>query len=167
LKIIQPENVSLLTVMKAMAMEVQMLLRDPEIFPSDKVLKDALGDTVFGVLESFLETVTSEEYGMTIEWRFYNDGKAWLGKVVHKKKTILWLSAWEGFFKTGFYFTEKHLEAIAALDIPETIKEEFARAKPTGRLIPMVIDVNDKEQLRDLLTVVKFKKTYLSKNSRR
>lgn len=95
---------------------------------------------------------------MTIEWRYYNDGKAWLCKVTYKKKTVLWLSAWEGFFRTAFYFTEKHLEGIAALDISETIKEDFCKAKPIGRLIPMIIDVNDKKQLNDLLTIVRFKK---------
>ena len=136
-----------------------MLLKNPEIFPSEAVLKNALGDSVYSVLESFLETIANETYGFTIEWRFYNDGKAWLGKVTYKKKTILWLSVWEGFFKTGFYFTEKHLEAIAALDISETIKDNFAKAKLIGRLIPMIIDVNDKNQLNDLLTIIWFKKS--------
>lgn len=140
-------------------METHMLLRDPELFPSDMILKDALGNPVYSVLESFIETITGIEYGLTIEWRFYNDGKAWLGKVVHKKKTILWLSVWEGFFKAGFYFTEKHLESVAALGISETLKDEFAKAKHIGRLIPMTFEVNEKEQLKDLLTVVRFKKS--------
>ena len=138
-------------------MEIQMLLRNADTFPSDKVLKDALGE-VYDVLESFLGTITNEEYVLSIEWRYYNDGKAWLGKVQHKKKTILWLSVWEGFFKVSFYFTEKHLEAVAALDITETIKEEFAIVKPLGRLLPMIIDVNNENQLKDLLTVVRLKK---------
>lgn len=140
-------------------MEAQMLLRDAEIYPSDKVLKDALGETVYGILESLLGTITNEEYGLTIEWRFYNDGKAWLGKVVHKKKTVFWLSVWNGFFKTGFYFTEKYLEAIAALDISEKIKEEFRIAKPAGKLYPLIIDIDNKEQLNDLLTIILFKKS--------
>jgi hypothetical protein len=140
-------------------MEAQMLLRDADIYPSDKVLKDVLGEGISGVLNSFLNTITGDDYNLTVEWRYYNDGKAWLCKVQHKKKTVLWLSAWEGFFKTSFYFTEKHLEAIAALDIAETIKSDFELAKPSGRLIPMIIDVNSKEQLTDLLTVVRFKKS--------
>ena len=135
-----------------------MALRDAEIFPSDRVLKDTLGD-VYDVLESFLATITNEAFLLNIEWRYYNDGKAWLCKVQHKKKTILWLSVWEGFFKVSFFFTEKHLEAIAALDISETIKEEFSITKPVGRLIPMIIDVNNENQLNDLLTVVRFKKS--------
>ena len=139
-------------------MEAEMLLRDAEIFRSDKVLKDTLGD-VYDVLESFLATITNEAYLLSFEWRYYNDGKAWLGKAQHKKKTVLWLSVWEGFFKVSFFFTEKHLEAIAALDISETVKNKFACEEPTGRLLPMVIEVNNENQLKDLLTVVRFKKS--------
>ena len=135
-----------------------MALRDAEIFPSDRVLKDTLGD-VYDVLESFLATITNEAYLLNIEWRYYNDGKAWLCKVQHKKKTILWLSVWEGFFKVSFFFTEKHLEAIAALDISEAIKTELASAKTVGRLIPMIFNINNANQLEELLTVVRFKKT--------
>lgn len=139
--------------------EPQMLLKDPGVFPSNEVLRESLGDDIYKVLESFVETITSEEYGLVPEWRFYNDGKAWLCKAVYKKKTVLWLSVWEGFFRVSFFFTEKHLEGITALEISETIKDEFAKAKPVGRLIPMIFDVCKKEQLDDLLTVVRHKKS--------
>ena len=99
----------------------------------------------------------------TVRWRAsilrFKTRVAWLAKVVYKKKTILWLSVWKGFFKTSFYFTEKHLEAIAALNISENIKQEFAMAKTAGKLIPMIIDISTDEQLEDLLTVVQFKKS--------
>jgi len=39
------------------------------------------------------------------------------------------------------------------------IKEGFCKAKPVGKLIPMVIDINKDEQLDDLLTIVRFKKS--------
>lgn len=139
-------------------MEAQMLLRNSEVYPSNEVLNDVLGDTIYSVLESFISTITSDDYGLTIEWRYYNDGKAWLGKIVHKKKTVLWLSIWEGFFKLSYYFAEKHLEEIAALNISEVIKEEFAKAKPIGRLIPMIIDVSSMEQIKDILTIISLKK---------
>ena len=140
-----------------MLMEAQMLLRDPDIFPSGEVLNDILGDAVYSVLESFLGIVADE--GLEPEWRYYNDGKAWLCKITNKKKTILWLSIWEGFFKTSFFFTEKHLEGVAALDISEKIKDNFSEAKPTGRLIPMIIDVREKDQIKDLPTIIRFKKS--------
>lgn len=140
-------------------MEAKILLKDPDIFPSETVLKEALGDNIYAVLKSFTETITSPDYGLIVDWRYYNDGKAWLSKTAFKKKTILWLSAWEGSFKTSFFFTEKHLEGIAALPIAEAIKDEFAAAKPVGRLIPLIINVTRQEQLDDLLTIIRFKKS--------
>jgi len=137
-------------------MEVQ-LLRDPEIFPSKEVLKDILGK-VYDVLENLETQLTQGESALTFEWHYYNDGKSWLCKVCHKKKTVFWLSIWNGFFKTTFFFLERHLESIAALDISEQIKEDFCRTKTVGKLFPMLISINRQEQLADLLKVIEFKK---------
>jgi len=139
-------------------MEIQ-LLRDPDILPSADVLKETLGSSVHEVFESFMNTITGAEYGLAYEWNYYNDGKSWLCKVSHKKKTVLWLSVWEGFFKISFFFTEKHLEGIAALEIDEKIKEDFCMVKPVGRLLPMIFNIHREEQLEDLLKIVGFKKS--------
>jgi len=136
-----------------------LLLKDPDVLPSEDVLKNALGSDIHKVFESFMNTITGADYGLTDEWKYYNDGKSWLCKIVHKKKTVLWLSVWEGYFKIGFYFTEKHLEGIAALDISENIKEDFCKMKPVGRLLPMIFNIHQKEQLDDLLKVVAYKKS--------
>jgi len=137
-------------------MEVQ-LLREQEIFPSKEVLQDVLGK-VYDVWAELEIRLTQDELSLTLEWNYYKDGKSWLCKVCHKKKTVFWISVWEGFFKTVFYFTEKHLKGIADLDISEQIKEDFCRMKPIGKLLPMVININRQEQLVDLLKVVWFKK---------
>jgi hypothetical protein len=138
-------------------METQSL-RDPEIFPSEKVLKETLGNDIYAVFKSFMDTVTGAGYSLAQEWNYYNDGKSWLCKVIYKKKTVCWLSIWDGHFQIGFFFTEKHLEAIAALDIAESIKEDLCKAKPIAKLLPMIFKISRKEQLNDLLKVVAFKK---------
>ena len=137
--------------------EIQ-LLKEQEFFPSKEVLKNVLGE-VYSVLEGLETQLTQDEFALTFDWKYYNDGKAWLCKVCHKKKTVFWLSVWEGFFKTAFFFLERHLEGIAALDIAEQIKEDFCSAKPIGKLLPMVININKMEQLPDLLEIIRFKKT--------
>ena len=137
-------------------MEVQ-LLRDPGIFPSKEVLKDVLGE-VYPVLEALEARVTQGNFALTLDWRYYNDGKSWLCKVCHKKKTVFWLSVWEGCFKTTFFFLERHVEGIAALDISEQIKEDFCRTKSVGKLLPMLFTIDRQEQLSDLLKVIEFKK---------
>ncbi len=137
-------------------METQ-LLKDQELFPSEEILKNELG-RIYPVYESLMKTITGVEYGLTSEWNYYKDGKSWLCKISSKKKTTLWLSVWNGYFQTGFYFTEKHLEGIATLDIDEKIKEDFYRMKPIGKLLPMVFKISEQGQLADLLKVIAFKK---------
>lgn len=78
---------------------------------------------------------------------------------MYKKKLSFGFLYGKAFSKRASFFTEKHLEAIAELDISETIKDEFAKAKTIGKLIPMIFDVNKENQLGDLLTVVWFKKS--------
>jgi len=139
-------------------LETQLLLNDPNVLPLENVLKNALGNNIHEVFEYFMNTITGTGYELTYEWKYYNDGKSWFCKISNKKKTVLWLSIWEGYFKIAFYFTEKHLEGIAALDISEKIKDDFCKMKPVGRLLPMLFNIHQKEQLGDLLKVVTFKK---------
>jgi len=61
-------------------------LKDPEIYPSDDVLKNVLG-TSYPAFEELTGKIKDTEYALEPEWRYYKDGKAWLCKVCHKKKT--------------------------------------------------------------------------------
>jgi hypothetical protein len=134
-------------------METQ-LLRDPEVFPSKEVLKHALGNA-YDVLEELETILAQEKFALTFDWRYYKDSKGWLCKVCHKKKTVFWLSVWNGFFKTSFFFLERHLEGIAALQIDDN---SFTIEKEWGKMIPLIFNVNDKKKFSDLLKVIEFKK---------
>ncbi len=138
-------------------METQ-LLRNPEILPSEEVLQDVLKNS-FPVYIELIKAITNNTLGLVPEWHYYNDGKAWLCKVVFKKKTIFWLSVWEQYFKIAFYFTEKHCEGIASLPIDGVIKEQFSKSKPIGKLLPLVINITDGSQLNDTLKIIEFKKS--------
>jgi len=137
-------------------MEIQ-LLREPGIFPSKEVLKEALGN-VYYVLEELENQLTQGETALNFDWHYYKDGKSWLCKVCHKKKTVFWLSVWKGCFRTTFYFLERHLEGIANLEISEQITENFCRTKSVGKLLPMLIHIDKQEQLTDVLKIIEFKK---------
>jgi len=133
-------------------------LSDPAAFPTKDVLLTILGEAPYQTLATLFDTITAQPLGLTTEWRYYNDGKSWLCKAVFKTKTVFWLSVWPGSFKTTFYFTDKHLEALADLPIAEEHKTNLATATPIGRLIPLTLDITDQRQLEDLLTLVGFKK---------
>lgn len=134
-----------------------LLLRDPATEPTAPVLENVLGGALYPVYTEFLG-VTTNELGLEPQWRYYNDGKAWLCKVVQKKKTVCWLSIWDGFFKAGFYYTEKTAPGIFGLPISEAIKEEFRNAKPVGKLIPLILDIDHKNQLPDFRAIAEYKK---------
>ena len=133
------------------------LLTDPSVFPSPEVLQEVLADS-FQVCEKTLAVITAEPYRLVPEWRYYNDGKAWLCKMGYKKKTIFWLSVWDGYFKAGFYFVERHLPGIGELDIDPTIKEALSVAKPFGTLYPVTLEMRKADQIGDLLCLIEYKK---------
>ncbi len=134
-----------------------MLLREAETEPTEEVLENALGKEVFSVYKELMK-IFIDELGMEPQWRFYKDGNAWLCKVVFRKKTILWLSVWEKFIKTGFYFSEKTRLGIFDLEIKEEIKETFSKAKTIGKLIPLALEIEREEQIEDLMEIIKYKK---------
>ena len=134
-------------------MEVQSL-REQEIFPSEEVLRNILG-RVYDVWTELETRVTQGEFSLTLAWNYYKDEKSWLCKVCYKKKTVFWLSVWDGFFKTSFFFLERHLEGLAALEIDDN---SFTVEKEWGKMIPLIFNIKNKKQFPDLLKVVEFKK---------
>lgn len=135
-----------------------ILLRDEEVVPTNSVLEKATGKFLYAVYSELIDSVT-EEHGIEIQWRYYNDAKAWLCKAVYKTKTVFWLSFWEGFIRTSFYFTDKTKSGIPDLNINEELKKSFERAKPIGKLLPFVVDILSFERLADFLKIVEYKKS--------
>ena len=63
-----------------------ILLQDPEVKPTEEVIKEAVGNDLFLIYKQL--NILLEEFGLDPQWRHYKDGKAWLCKVVFKKKTV-------------------------------------------------------------------------------
>ncbi|WP_158860201.1 DUF3788 family protein [Lunatibacter salilacus] len=134
----------------------QQLLGDPNQKPTDKLFRSILDEQVYEIMKKIDQTILAA--GLVLEWRYYNDGKAWLGKVTHKKKTVVWLSVWNEFIKAGFYFTEKTRPGVMDLDFGYAIKSSFAVTKPVGKLIPLLVDIEDEERLKDFSLILVYKK---------
>ena len=133
----------------------KQLLRDPEQTPNEILFNEILSKQLFQTYQELQKIVS--DFGLLVEWRYYNDGKAWLCKITHKKKTIVWISLWESFFKSSFFFTEKNRSGIEGLDIDTTIKASFAGAKPIGKLIPLILDIESVSELEDFRKIVDYK----------
>jgi len=131
-------------------------LRDENTRPDPQTIAGALGSS-WPAYEKLATEISRPPFNITFEWRWYNDGKAWLCKATAKGKTVFWLSAWDGYFKTGFYFTDKTGAGLADLEIAPAHKAAFASAKPIGKLIPLTLDIREEQDLADLLKITGYK----------
>ena len=100
------------------------LLNDPTVFPSDEVLAGHLGKA-FPAWPAFLELLKSSFPTASFEWRYYNDGKSWLGKVTQKAKTLCWVAVWDKYFSCAFYLNDKAEPLIRTASLNEAMKEAF------------------------------------------
>jgi hypothetical protein len=138
-------------------MDEQMLFKNPGVFPTEAILAEALG-THYLVYKALMNRMEQPDLDIHPEWRYYNDGKAWLCKMTFRKKTIFWLSAWNVGLKMAFYFTEKHMEAFSQLPVREEWKDQLASAKPFGKLCPLALTLTNNDLLDDVFCVAAFKK---------
>jgi len=136
-------------------MDKEQLLRNPDIYPSDEVIAGALADG-YNAYKRFVELLP--DFGIKPEWKYYNDGKSWLCKGANKKKTVFWLSVWDGFFKVSFFFNEKNNRGVYELPIVDEIKTKFANEKHVGKLMPLLIDVDSEGLLDDVFEIMRYKK---------
>lgn len=130
------------------------LLRDEKIFPSEDVLVGAAG-TYYGVYREYVGLLLDR--GISVDWHYYKDGRAWLGKAVKGTRTVCWISLWEEFFRVSFYIATRLRGEFGKSNINEKILDRAMRQPPVGKLLPIVVEVADRHQLADLMEIVEFK----------
>lgn len=134
----------------------ELVLTDPKIPPTDAVLAQALGRS-HALWTAFFERSKADHPGLATEWRYYNDGKAWLMKVTYKKKTVVWVSVHARFFRITAYLTEKARAAVDASDLSADCKEQFAHGKRYGKLIGVSVVCRKKADVKDAIALIALK----------
>lgn len=136
-------------------METQLLKNAREI-PQGEVLKKALSGK-YALYEKFEKKVSCKEYEISLSWKYYKDVKSWLCKAVYKKKTVFWLSVWEGYFKTSFFFAGRLLEEIKKSDISDGLKKGLDNKSSKEKLIPVIVNAADKKDMDDIFKLISLK----------
>ena len=148
-------------------MEEQQLLRDPGIEPTSDVIAEGLG-AANKAYAKFIEGLN--KYDVSAEWRYYNDGKAWLGKGLYKWTTArgtkkematFWLSVWDGFFRVSIFIPEKARADAFSLTLDDEVKNMIENSKQMGKLkfFPLVFDLRSAELFEDIYALIDFRKT--------
>ncbi len=144
------------------------LLRDPSTKPTEEIIAEGLG-LVNSTYMKFVSSLKQINISL-MDWRYYNDGKAWLSKGeykwvtnrgTNKVKPIFWLSIWNGFFKISFFFSAMSRPELLALPISKETSNLIKSAKPMGKTrknIPIIFEINDEKYIDDLLILSEFRK---------
>ncbi len=133
-----------------------ILLADKDIYPSDDVIFSIIGDKkVFW--QRIIDYMSANYKDSAGEWRFYNDGKRWLFKMVHKKKTVFWSSLITGTFRITFYLGNKAESIIENSDLSQSVKDEFKNAKKYGLIRPVTFIIKDSEDVDNVLKMIDLK----------
>jgi hypothetical protein len=134
------------------------ILKEHEVFPSKEFLENTLGE-VYSIFEELETCFAQDEFAFGYDWSYSEAAKTWACRVYRDAANIFWITIHTGFFNTMFLFSEKQLENVAGLDVSDQVKTGLFKAKPIVELglLPMRVKVSKKEQLTDLLKIVKFK----------
>lgn len=132
------------------------VLTDKDQFPTEEIIFSHIGKSkklwisLFGLI--YTEHPEFEE-----QWRFYNDGKSWLMKVVKKKKTIFWLSVIKSEFRITFYFTDRIEEDLMNSSISDELKAGFKNGQKFGKIRGITITFKNKKDIDYAQTLIGIK----------
>lgn len=147
-------------------MDKLQLLRNANIAPTSEIIASALGASNIAYIK-FIEELKGHD--IYVDWRYYNDGKAWLGKGLYKwitvrgtKKeiTAFWLSIWDGFFRVSIYIPEKVRAEVLNLALGDEVKEMVENSKQMGKLkfFPLIFDLRSDKLFDEVYTLFDFRK---------
>jgi len=150
-----------------MNINTEQMLRNPDIKPSSDVIAKALGESNSAYIK-FINDLASHD--IHLEWRYYNDGKAWLAKGLFKwtgvrggqnETTVFWLSIWDSFFKVTIYVPEKARVNVLGLPLDNEVKLMIAASQQMGKLkyFPIVFDLCSDEMFETVFLLADFRKT--------
>jgi len=134
----------------------KILLSNPDVFPSSEILSKVLGEKI-DLYDKALEKIKIEIPESNPEWNYYKDGKSWLLKVLHSKKTLCWIFVYEKGLKTTFYINGKYEEYIIESNLPEELKKEYLGTKEK-KIRGVSLIVEKEKDLTVLRELVKIKK---------
>jgi hypothetical protein len=138
-----------------MAEKENLVLSDKQIIPTDDYIFSIIGEKkkLWQAIMGFI----SENYkDFSGTWNFYNDGKQWLFKMVHKKKTIFWAGVLKDAFRVTFYFGDKAEHLIDDSDLPVILKDNFKNGKRYGKIRAVSLKMSylsDVESVKKLMAI--------------
>ncbi len=144
----------------------EQLLRDPDVEPTNEIIAESLDIANFTYIK-FIEGL--KNLNIDLEYRYYSDGKAWLGKGLYrwigvrggqKEITACWVSIFKGFFKVTIYIPERSRTEALSLALGGDIRRMIEDSVQMGKLrfFPLVFELRSDELLDQIYMLIDFRK---------
>jgi len=133
-----------------------IVLTDPKVQPTDELVSSIIGENHV-YWQQIIDYLYEHHVDITEEWRFYNDGKSWLYRVLRKKLTIYWVGILKDTFRISFWLSNKAEPLVESSDLPERIKEEFRSAKRFNTTRCVSIVMGSPEDYENVIKLIELK----------
>jgi hypothetical protein len=133
-----------------------MRLNDKNIVPTDELIFSVIGDKKL-LWQRIMQYVSGSHSDVTGNWNYYTDGRQWLFKLMHKKKTVFWAGLVDDTMRVTFWLGDKAEPVIEASLLPPSMKDEFRNAKKYGLIRPVSIFLNEQADADNVITLVSIK----------
>lgn len=134
----------------------QPILTNRDEFPMEEIIFSHIGKSKV-LWQSIFEFIHATHPDLLEEWKYYNDGKSWLLKVVKKTKTICWVSLLKNSFRMTFYYTDKAEPLILSSAISDELKEQFKNSKHYNKIRPLTITFKYKKDVEYAKSIIAIK----------
>lgn len=107
-----------------MSEKEKYVLTDPMTPPTEEFISEILGDK-YVWLQQIMDHVSQKNSQTEGQWKFYNDVKQWLFRMMKKKDTIFWMALFPGNARITFYFPGRAEHLITSSNLPDKIIEMY------------------------------------------
>lgn len=132
------------------------ILTNKNEFPTEEIIFSHIGKAKAS-WQSIFEFIHTAHPDLIEEWRYYNDGKSWLLKVVKKMKTVCWISVLKNSIRMTFYFTDKAEQLILESNISDELKEHFKNGKHYNKIRGLTITFTSKKDVEYAKSILAIK----------
>jgi hypothetical protein len=138
----------------------QNVLSDPLTEPNEEILFSIIGNKI-DLWQKIMSCLHQNHPDISEVWRYYNDGKSWLFRILKKKTTIFWINVLSNTFRVAFYFSDKAELLIEQSNLPDEMKSNFKNAKKMkmgkGAIRSIVIDMKDSADVDNVIKLSELK----------
>jgi len=126
------------------------------VIPNDDLIFSIIGDKKI-LWQEIAGYLRENQTDITDSWRYYNDGKCWLCRVLKKNKTLFWIGIIEGTFRVTFWLSDKAVPLIEQSDLPAKIKNDFENSKKYNLIRGLSIIIEDQSDVESVKKLIGIK----------